>query len=76
LERFAAEFLSSNADIRAYRFATNTSHKAAGFTLVLYSEFASSAALADYVRTPLHEALAALMDGFVEQTIVADFTPE
>lgn len=76
LRRFAAEIMASNADIRAYRFASNMSRKAAGFTLVLESEFASREALADYVQAPLHDALAAFMDSFVEQTIVADFASE
>jgi len=70
----AERFLTSNADIGCYRFASNTSRKSQGFGLVLYSEFKSQAALADYVRTPLHDAVAAFMDGFVAETIVADVT--
>lgn len=73
LRRFAAEVLASNAGVLAYGFAANSSRKAAGFSLVLDSTFASQAVLADYVRTPLHDALAAFMEDFVEQTIVADF---
>lgn len=76
LQRYADAFLADDADIRAYHFGLNTSRKGASFELILYSEFASAAALADYVRTPQHEALAAFMEGFVEQTIVADVAIE
>lgn len=76
LQRYAAAFLAADANISAYQFRANTSRKSGGFELVLYSEFASAAALADYVRTPQHEVLAAFMDSFVEQTIVADVAME
>lgn len=72
LQRHAAAFLAADANIRAYRFGQNTSRKAGGFELVLYSEFTSAAALAAYVQTPQHEVLAAFMDAFVDQTVVAD----
>lgn len=72
LQRFANQFLASSADITAYRFTSNASRKAQGFDLVLYSEFTSAAALADYVGTSMHSSLAMFMERFVEQTIVAD----
>jgi hypothetical protein len=76
LRRFATDILASDAGVLTYRFAANGSRKAAGFGLILDSTFASPSVLADYVRAPLHDALAAFIDGFVEQTIVADFASE
>ncbi|BBK30347.1 RimJ/RimL family protein N-acetyltransferase [Stella humosa] len=73
LHRFAAEMLTTDPAIRAYRFVPNTARKSQGYGLVLHSEFASRAALAAYVRTPLHERLARFMDGFIADTIVADY---
>ncbi len=73
LERFSTEILRSLTGVRSYRFVLNRSRKGQGFDLVLDSSFASESDLSDYVRTPIHDALAKFMDGFVEQTIVADF---
>ena len=72
LNRFAAEILRLPG-VRSYRFAPNGSKKAAGFVLVLDSAFASEPDLRAYVAEPIHDALARFMDGFVEQTIVADY---
>jgi hypothetical protein len=51
----------------------NKSLKGAGFELVLDSSFASEGELRAYVEAPIHHELALFMDGFVEQTLVADF---
>lgn len=73
LERFAREILNSLKGVRSYRFVPNRSRKGAGFDLVLDSSFASEGELRAYVKAPVHDELAKFMDGFVEQTIVADF---
>ena len=73
LDRFAAEIQGSLSGVQRYVFAINRSRKGAGFDLVLDSSFASQDELTAYVRAPIHEALATFMDGFVEQTIVADY---
>lgn len=73
LERYTAELRAADTAILEYRFVENGARKAQGYTLVLDSVFASRAAIAAYVRTPLHDALAAFMDGFVADTIVADY---
>lgn len=65
--------MASIEGVRSYRFALNRSRKGAGFELVLDSSFASEVALREYVKAPIHDELAIFMDGFVEQTIVADF---
>ena len=72
LERFAREILTLKG-VRAYRFALNKSLKGGGFELVLDSSFASEGELRAYVKAPIHDELARFMDGFVEQTLVADF---
>lgn len=73
LNEFSSALRGENSAILEYVFTFNQSRKNQGFSLVLYSEFASHDAIRDYVKTPLHEALAAFMDGFVEETVVADF---
>lgn len=73
LDRYTTALRAADPAILEYRFVGNGARKAQGYTLVLDSVFASRAAIADYVRTPLHDGLAAFMDGFVADTIVADY---
>lgn len=73
LERFATEILKTLSGVRTYRFALNKSLKGGGFELVLDSSFGSEEELRAYVKAPVHDELARFMDGFVEQTLVADF---
>lgn len=73
LNDFSSALRGENTAILKYVFTSNQARKNQGFSLVLYSEFATNDAIRDYVKTPLHDALAAFMDGFVEETVVADF---
>lgn len=73
LEEYGAALRRENTSILKYVFTGNQSRKHKDFTLVLYSEFVSQDAIRDYVKTPLHDELAAFMDGFVAETVVADF---
>ncbi|WP_374449037.1 Dabb family protein [Stella sp.] len=73
LDGFTAALRAADPAILDYRFVDNGARKAQGYTLVLDSVFASRAAIAAYVRTPLHDRLAAFMDDFVADTIVADY---
>lgn len=73
LARYADALKAADPAILAYRFDRNAARKAQGYGLVLYSEFTDRAAIAAYVRTPLHDELARFMDRFVADTIVADF---
>ena len=70
---YTARLRAADPAILEYRFVDNGARKAQGYTLVLDSLFTSRAAIAAYVRTPLHDQLAAFMDGFVADTIVADY---
>jgi Stress responsive A/B Barrel Domain len=71
LRDYESQFLRSETCLH-YRFSRNISRKAAGFDLVLFSIFVSGAAKECYVAAPLHDELAAFMDRFVANTVVAD----
>jgi hypothetical protein len=71
LRDYESRFLKSETCLH-YRFSRNMSRKAAGFDLVLFSIFANEAAKDCYVAAPLHDELAAFMDGLVASTVVAD----
>lgn len=59
-----------------YRFHENASRKSAMFELVLMSVFRDAEALRAYVASDAHADIARLMDGFVADTVVADFEDE
>ena len=73
LNEYSTAMRRAHSAILDYVFTSNGARKSAGFTLVLYSEFTTAGAIRDYVNTPLHDELAEFMNGFVEETIVADF---
>ncbi|MBL8699951.1 MAG: Dabb family protein [Alphaproteobacteria bacterium] len=72
LEAFAGRFREAFPAIRRYRFDRNLSRKAGRHTLVLYSEFDDAAAFQAYVRSALHDEIAAFLAPLVEETLIAD----